>query len=35
MWIVNNTLVMSGGRVVDIPVHEDGFEIQMILGDKL
>ncbi len=35
MWIINNTLVMSGGRVVDIPVHEDGFEIQMILGDKL
>lgn len=34
MWILNNTLAMSGGEVVDIPVGE-GFEIQMFLGDKL
>lgn len=35
MWIINNTLVMSGGRVEDIPVRNEGFEIQMILGEKL
>lgn len=35
MWIINNTLVMSGGKVIDIPIVDNGFEIQMILGDKL
>lgn len=34
MWIVNNTLVMTGGEVVEIPIT-NGFEILMKLGDKL
>ena len=34
MWIVNNTLVMSGGYVIDIPI-QSGFEIVMKLGEKL
>lgn len=34
MWIINNTLIMSGGEVIDIPVTK-GFEIKMFLGEKL
>lgn len=34
MWIINNTLIMSGGEVIDIPVT-NGFEIKMLLGEKL
>lgn len=34
MWIINNTLIMSGGEVIDIPVTK-GFEIKMHLGEKL
>lgn len=34
MWIINNTLIMSGGEVIDIPVTK-GFEIKMLLGEKL
>jgi len=34
MWIVNNTLNMSGGEVLDI-ASEGGFEIQFTIGGKL
>lgn len=34
MWIVNNTLNMSGGEVLDI-VSEDGFQIDFTIGGKL
>lgn len=34
MWIVNNTLNMSGGEVIDIPTG-NGFEIIFTIGGKL
>lgn len=34
MWIVNNTLDMSGGNVVSISSNE-GFEIEFTIGGKL
>lgn len=34
MWIVNNTLDMSGGEVIDISGSE-GFEIRFTIGGKL
>lgn len=34
MWIVNNTLNMSGGEVLDI-ISEKGFEIDFTIGGKL
>lgn len=33
MWIVNNTLVMTGGRILDI-IGEKGFSISFLLGGK-
>ena len=34
MWIVNNTLNMSGGEVIEI-VSENGFKIDFTIGGKL
>lgn len=34
MWIVNNTLNMSGGEVLDI-TGENGFRINFVIGGKL
>lgn len=34
MWIVNNTLNMSGGEVLDI-ISKNGFEIDFTIGGKL
>jgi nitrogen fixation/metabolism regulation signal transduction histidine kinase len=34
MWIVNNTLNMSGGEVLDI-VSEKGFRIDFTIGGRL
>ena len=34
MWIVNNTLNMSGGEIIDI-VGENGFTINFTIGGKL
>lgn len=34
MWIINNTLSMTGGKVVDIPIT-NGFEIELLLGGEL
>lgn len=34
MWIVNNTLDMSGGEVIDI-IDNDGFGIQFTIGGRL
>lgn len=34
MWIVNNTLNMSGGEVLDI-TSKNGFEIDFTIGGKL
>ena len=34
MWIVNNTLNMSGGEVLDI-TSENGFKIDFTIGGKL
>lgn len=34
MWIVNNTIQMTGGEVVDIDGH-GGFSIRFCLGDRL
>lgn len=34
MWIINNTINMSGGKVLNIN-GDNGFEISMIIGDKL
>ena len=31
MWIVNNTIVMSGGQIEEISGH-DGFEMQFTIG---
>lgn len=33
MWIVNNTVVMSGGEILEIKGNE-GFEISLLLGGK-
>lgn len=34
MWIVNNTIKMTGGEIVDIDGH-NGFMLKFYLGDKL
>ncbi len=34
MWIINNTLISTGGKVDEI-TSKDGFHITMIIGDKL
>ena len=34
MWIVNNTLNMSGGEVLDI-ISNSGFEIDFTIGGNL
>lgn len=33
MWIVNNTVVMSGGEIIEIR-NNMGFEIHLVLGDN-
>ena len=33
MWIVNNTVVMSGGEIIEIKGNQ-GFEISLLIGDK-
>lgn len=34
MWVVNNTIEMTGGKVIDIDGHE-GFSIKFEIGDNL
>lgn len=34
MWIINNTLNMSGGEVIDI-IDENGFKIEFTIGGRL
>ena len=34
MWIINNTLDMTSGNVIEI-LPKDGFSITFIIGDKI
>lgn len=33
MWVVNNTIEMTGGEIIEISGH-DGFSIEFELGDN-